>query len=101
MRNSNVLEHQGQEQIVDPLTDLLRKGAGKLIYHEVDAELQELLSGCSNRQTEGGETAVVHNGYHPERELQKGVEPERCEYLKSAPEQVKPQHFTRHWCRRM
>jgi transposase-like protein len=38
-------------------------------------ELQELLSGYSDRQTEDGETAVVRNGYHPERELQTGVGP--------------------------
>jgi transposase-like protein len=75
MRKNNVSELAGQEQIGDPLTDLLRKGAEKLIYHAVDVELQELLSGYSDRQTEDGETAVVRNGYHPERELQTGVGP--------------------------
>ncbi len=40
MRKSNVLEHQGQELIVDPLTEALRKGATQLIYRAVDAELQ-------------------------------------------------------------
>jgi len=75
MRKNSVSELEGQEQIGDPLTDLLRKGAEKLIYRAVDAELQELLSGYSDWQTEDGETAVVRNGYHPERELQTGVGP--------------------------
>jgi transposase-like protein len=75
MRKSNVLEHQGQEVIVDPLTELLRKGAKQLIYRAVDAELQELLTEYSEQKTEEGRAAVVRNGYHPEREIQTGVGP--------------------------
>ena len=40
MKKSNVFEHQGQEQVVDPLTELLREGAKQLIFRAVDAELQ-------------------------------------------------------------
>ena len=75
MRKSNVLEHQGQEQVVDPLTELLREGAKLLIHRAVDEELQELLSGYSGLKTEDGRVAVVRNGYHPEREIQTGVGP--------------------------
>ncbi len=75
MRKSNVLEHQGQEQKTDPLTELLRNGSEQLIYRAVEAELQELLSEYSDRRTEDGKLGVVRNGYHPERELQTGVGP--------------------------
>ena len=75
MRKSNVLEHQGQEQGVDPLTELLRSGAKQLISRAVDSELQGLLSGYSEQKTEDGRLAVVRNGYHPEREIQTGVGP--------------------------
>lgn len=75
MRKSKVLEVQGQEQEVDPLRELLRKGAGQLIYRAVEAEVQELLSEYSDRRTEDGKAGVVRNGYHPERELQTGVGP--------------------------
>lgn len=75
MRKSNVLRQPGQEQRLDPLTELLRKGAKELIYRAVDAELQEELSGYSEHKTEGGRAAVVRNGYHPEREIQTGVGP--------------------------
>jgi transposase-like protein len=75
MRKSNVIEHQGQEQIIDPITELLRKGATELIYRAVDAELQELLSMYSEEKTEDGRAAVVKNGYLPEREIQTGVGP--------------------------
>lgn len=75
MRKSNVLEVQDQEQGMDPLRELLRQGAGQLIYRAVEAEVQELLSGYSDRRTEDGKAGVVRNGYHPERELQTGVGP--------------------------
>ena len=75
MRKSNVSELEGQEQVVDPLTELLKKGAEQLIFRAVDAELQELLREHSDRRTDDGKTGVVRNGYQPERELQTGVGP--------------------------
>jgi hypothetical protein len=75
MSKSNVSELEGQEQLIDPLTELLKKGAEQLIFRAVDAELQELLREHSDRRTEDGKTGVVRNGYQPERELQTGVGP--------------------------
>jgi transposase-like protein len=75
MKKSNVLEHEGQEQIVDPLTEILREGAKRLIHRAVDEELREQLSGYSGYKTEDGRAAVVRNGHHPEREIQTGVGP--------------------------
>jgi transposase-like protein len=75
MRKSNVSELEGQEQIVDPLTELLRKGAEQLIFRSVDAELQEMLREHSDWRTEDGNSGVVRNGYQPEREVQTGVGP--------------------------
>ena len=75
MEENNVTGYEGQEQKVDPLTELLRKGASQIIYRAVEAELQELMSGYSEQRTEDGKAGVVRNGYHPERELQTGVGP--------------------------
>ena len=75
MKKSNVLEVEGQEQVVDPLTELLRDGAKRLIHRAVAEELQELLSEYSDQRTEAGTAAVVKNGFHPEREIQTGVGP--------------------------
>ena len=44
MRKNNVLEFQGRELSLDPLTELLRKGAQDLIGHAVELELAELLA---------------------------------------------------------
>ncbi len=40
MAKNNVIELVGRDTIVDPLTDILRTGAEKLIYQAVDAEIQ-------------------------------------------------------------
>jgi len=57
----------------DPLHDLIRQGARKLISEAVEAELQALLAEYADRQTEDGRKAVVRNGYLPERTVQTGV----------------------------
>jgi transposase-like protein len=75
MRKNNVLEFQGREISLDPLTELLRKGAQDLIGQAVELELAELLAGYSDCRTGEGKAAVVRNGYHPQRELQTGIGP--------------------------
>ena len=75
MRKNNVLEFQGRELSLDPLTELLRKGARDLIGHAVELELAELLAQYSDCRTSEGKAAVVRNGYHPQRELQTGIGP--------------------------
>ncbi|MCU7895620.1 MAG: hypothetical protein KZQ62_12360, partial [Candidatus Thiodiazotropha sp. (ex Lucinoma aequizonata)] len=44
--------HGGQRTISDPLTELLRIGAERLIYQAVEVELLELLAEHSERRTE-------------------------------------------------
>jgi transposase-like protein len=75
MEKNNVIELAGRDTIVDPLTDLLRAGAEKLIYQAVEAELQEQLARYSERRTETGHAGVVRNGFLPARELQTNLGP--------------------------
>ena len=57
----------------DPLTELLREGAQKLIAQAVEAELQTLLERHADKRTAAGRLAVVRNGYLPERDFQTGI----------------------------
>lgn len=75
MAKNNVIELTGRDTIVDPLTDLLRAGAEKLIYQAVEAELQELLALHSERRTDAGTAGIVRNGFLPARELQTNLGP--------------------------
>ena len=75
MAKNNVIELAGRDAIADPLTDLLRAGAEKLIYQAVEAELQEQLARYSDRRTGAGLAGVVRNGFLPARELQTNLGP--------------------------
>ena len=64
-----------RKQVIDPLSQLLREGAQRLIAQAVEAELQEFLSGHAERRDTLGRQAVVRNGYLPEREVLTGIGP--------------------------
>ncbi len=57
----------------DPLTELLRTGARRLIAEAVEAELQDFLEQFSEYRNQQGHRQVVRNGHLPERELQTGI----------------------------
>ncbi|HPQ94981.1 MAG TPA: transposase, partial [Thiolinea sp.] len=71
MDKDNVIYLSDRESGTDPLTALLRQGAQQAI----EAELQALLSQYGGQQTAEGRSAVVRNGYLPERAIQTGIGP--------------------------
>jgi len=75
MNKDNVIELSGRENNTDPLTELLRSGAQKLIQQAIEAELHVLLEDNADRRTESGHAGVVRNGHLPEREIQTGIGP--------------------------
>lgn len=76
MTESNVVELKDPALIAnDPLTELLRDGARKLINQAVELELEGFLRNYEDRKTDDGRAAVVRNGYLPERDLQTGIGP--------------------------
>ncbi|MGD8570260.1 MAG: IS256 family transposase [Gammaproteobacteria bacterium] len=75
MSKHNVVELKDRDTGLDPLTELLRSGAQKLIQQAVELEVQALLAQYAERRTDDGKAAVVRNGYLPEREIQTGIGP--------------------------
>ena len=61
--------------LADPLTELLRTGARRLIQQAIEAELGELLAQYAEERDDRGRRAVVRNGYLPERQVLTGVGP--------------------------
>jgi len=57
----------------DPLSELVRSGASKLISEAVKIELQQLLSQYAIIKNEQGHHQVVRNGYLPERGILTGI----------------------------
>ena len=57
----------------DPLTDLLRSGAQRLIEQAVEAELAALLETYADDRTDDGRARLVRHGHLPEREVITGI----------------------------
>ncbi len=76
MNENNVIDLKDPAQLtIDPLTELLKQGARKLIQQAVEDELKLYLAQYTDKKTEDGHAAVVRNGHLPERELQRGIGP--------------------------
>ena len=75
MKKNNVIELSSRDENADPLTELLRQGARKLIEQAIEAELTVFMEALSERRLTDGRAAVVRNGYQPAREIQTGIGP--------------------------
>ena len=73
MADDNVISFTSAGETVDPLTDLLRSGARKLLSQAIEAEVEELLSLHGAVLDSSGKRAVVRNGYLPARQVQTGI----------------------------
>ena len=74
MNKDNVIAFENpSSKANDPLTEVLRRGAAKLLAQAVEAEVETLLAQYADRRDEQGRQAVVRNGYLPEREVQTGI----------------------------
>ena len=60
---------------LDPLTDVLRSGARRLIEQAVEAELSALLAAHADEATGDGRARLVRHGHLPEREIMTGIGP--------------------------
>jgi transposase-like protein len=93
MTKDNVIELNSPGTIQDPLTDMLRVGAQKLIQQAVEVELQGLLSKHADSRTANGNAGVVRNGYLPTRELQTAIGPVAVKIPKVRSKTGKPVTF--------
>ena len=75
MSDDSVVRFPRPDAVSDPLTELLRDGAQRLIQQAVEAELCELLEQYAGQVNSEVRSAVVRNGYLPEREVLTGVGP--------------------------
>ena len=75
MKEDTVIRFRKPEPVRDALTELLRKGAQRLLKQAVEAELEEFLAPHAEQRDEQGRAVVVRNGYLPEREVLTGIGP--------------------------
>jgi putative transposase len=76
MTKDNVIAIRKPERFVDdPITDILRSGARKLLAEALDTEIEIFLSEYADLKDDLGRKRVIRNGYLPEREIQTGIGP--------------------------
>jgi putative transposase len=72
MTHNNVITLNKPEQS-DPLQEVLREGARKLLAAAIEAEVAAFIAQHSALKTDADKAAVVRNGYLPERSIQTGL----------------------------
>jgi len=74
--NENKVVVVGQkEEIHDPLTEILRSGAKRMIAQAVEAEFEAFLSDHADKMLPDGRRRVVRHGHDPVRQIQTGIGP--------------------------
>jgi putative transposase len=74
MSKDTVIEFKKPEAFFDdPLTDILRQGARRLLSAALEAEVQSFLKQYKEINDDKGCQRLVRNGYLPEREIQTGI----------------------------
>ena len=73
--SSNVVCLRQPDQIEDPLTDVLRAGARRLLAQAVELEAEAFLAGMRDLQLPDGRDRLVRHGHGPERLIQTGIGP--------------------------
>jgi putative transposase len=72
MTDSNIFNLNKPDQN-DPLQEVLREGARKMLAAAIEAEVTAFIEQYSTLKTDEGKLAVVRNGYLPERPIQTGL----------------------------
>ena len=75
MDKNNVVEIRKPAEIDDPVTEVLRQGAKKLLAQAIEVEVEAFLAEYGSLTTSDGHRRIVRNGYLPEREIQTGIGP--------------------------
>lgn len=74
MKNDTVRQLKKPEvSAEDPLTEILRKGAKKLLAEALEAEVEEFLDKFKDLRDAKGRRQIVRSGYLPERSVQTGI----------------------------
>ena len=75
MSDHNVVSYRQKDEIEDPLTEILRAGARRLIAQAVEAEFETFLASNAELVLPDGRQRVVRHGHDPVRAIQTGIGP--------------------------
>jgi hypothetical protein len=75
MNENRVVSLRQKDEIDDPLTEILRSGARRLIAQAVEAEFETFLATTADLVLPDGRQRVVRHGHDPVRTIQTGIGP--------------------------
>jgi putative transposase len=76
MPKDTVIEFEKPEPFIDdPITDILRSGARRLLAEALETEIEIFLSQYSDLKDKQGRKRITRNGHLPVREIQTGIGP--------------------------
>ncbi len=73
--STNVVRLRQPDEVDDPLTDVLRAGARRLLAQAVELEAEAFLAGMRELRLPDGRDRLVRHGHGPERMIQTGIGP--------------------------
>lgn len=65
--DTTILPFRQSETIVDPLTELAREGARRMLAEALKAEADAFVASFADEQLEDGRQRIVRHGFGPER----------------------------------
>jgi putative transposase len=71
--DSTVVRFQQSEVVDDPLSEVLRAGARRLLVQAIEAEADAFLAEMADRRLADGRARFVRHGHGPERTIQTGI----------------------------
>ena len=71
----NVVRFRQPDEVDDPLTEMLRVGARRLLAQAVELEAEAFLASREGLRLPDGRARLVRHGHGPEREVQTGIGP--------------------------
>src|SRR3954471_24118288 len=72
---TNIVRLRQPEEIDDPLTEVLRAGARRLLAQAVEVEAEAFLTAMQDLRLPDGRARLVRHGHGPERAVQTGIGP--------------------------
>ena len=73
--DTSVIPFRQLESIEDPLTEIAREGARRMLATAMEAEIAVFIEQFAEERLPDGRQRVVRHGYGPEREIQTGIGP--------------------------
>ena len=71
----NIVRLRQSDEINDPLTDVLRSGARRLLAQAVEMEADDFIAAMKELKLADGRDRIVRHGHGPERSIQTGIGP--------------------------